>query len=314
MGQASWMLTGDGCSVGRRCPVKLLMALDGSTGSDAVLREVAARPWPPGSECCLLTAIDPFFFTKAPLVLSEAKKDAQVALDESAQSLKKNGLELRTEIVLENPRHGIPRAASEWKADMIVMGSHGRGAFGRLLVGSTVQAVLRHAPCSVEIVRQHAKNGRQGEGMRVLVATDGSDCAEAAVRSVAQRPWPGGTEIRVMSCPELPLITGAYPYYPPDVLTEVATANETQAKVAVQKGVEMLKKGGLRVSEEVTEAQESPVRAILGMADLWGADLIVVGSHGRRGFDRVVMGSVSESVALHAHCSVEVVRAPQEKH
>ena len=294
--------------------MKLLMALDGSTGSDAVMREVASRPWPTGSECCLMTAIDPFFFTKAPLVLAEAKKDAQTALDENVESLRKSGLQLRTEVMLENPRHGIPRAAGDWKANLIVMGSHGRGAFGRLLVGSTVQAVLRHAPCSVEIVRQHAKNGKEGEGMRVLVATDGSDCAEAAVRTVAERPWPAGTEIRVMSCPELPLITGAYPYYPPDVLTEVAMANETQAKAAVQKSVELLKKAGLRVSEEVTEAQESPVRAILGMADLWGADLIVVGSHGRRGFDRVVMGSVSESVALHAHCSVEVVRTPQEKH
>jgi nucleotide-binding universal stress UspA family protein len=75
----------------------------------------------------------------------------------------------------------------------------------------------------------------------------------------------------------------------------------------------MMKKTGMRVSEEVTEAQESPVRAILGMADLWGADLIVVGSHGRRGFDRYVMGSVSESVALHAHCSVEVVRTAAAK-
>jgi len=295
--------------------MKLLMALDGSTGSDAVLREVAARPWPAGSECCLMTAIDPYFFTKAPLVLAEAKKDAQVALDESVEGLKKSGLQLQTEVALENPRRGIPKAASEWKADLIVMGSHGRGAFGRLLVGSTVQAVLRHAPCSVEIVRQRQpKSVKEGEGMRVLVATDGSDCAEAAVRSVAERPWPAETEIRVMSCPELPLVTGAYPYYPPDVLTEVAMANETQAKAAVQKSVELLKKAGLRVSEEVTEAQESPVRAILGMADLWGADLIVVGSHGRRGFDRIVMGSVSESVALHAHCSVEVVRVPQMKH
>ena len=114
--------------------MKLLMALDGSTGSDAVLREVAARPWPAGSECCVLTAIDPFFFTKAPLVLAEAKKDAQTALDGTVEVLKKTGLQLRTEIVMENPRHGIPRAAKEWNADLIVMGSHGRGAF-RAAVG-----------------------------------------------------------------------------------------------------------------------------------------------------------------------------------
>jgi len=294
--------------------MKLLVALDGSAGSDAVLREVGVRPWPVGSECCLLTAIDPFFFTKAPLVLAEAKKDAQAVLDESMERLKDTGLQVRAEVLMENPRHGIPRAARDWKADLIIMGSHGRGGFGRLLVGSTVQAVLRHAPCSVEIVRQMAeKNRREGEGMRVLVATDGSELAETALREVAVQPWPAGTEIRVMSCPELPMITGAYPYYPSEVLTEIANANDAQANAAVAKGVELMQKSGARVRGELTEAQESPARAILGMAELWGADLIVVGSHGRRGFDRYVMGSVSESVALHAHCSVEVVRAEGTK-
>lgn len=289
--------------------MKLLMALDGSTGSDAVVREVASRPWPKGSECCVMTAIDPFFFTKAPLLLAEAKKEAQAALKESMESLKDTGLALNAEIVMENPRHGIPQTANEWKADLIVMGSHGRGAFGRLLMGSTAQAVLRRAACPVEIVRERAmKAGKESGGMRVLVPTDGSECAKAALRQVAELPWPAGSEIRVMSTPELPLIAGAYPYYPPELLEEVATANETHAKNAVQEGVEILKKTGIRVSEEITEPQESPVRAILGMADLWGADLIVLGSHGRRGFDRYMMGSVSEAVALHAHCSVEVVR------
>jgi nucleotide-binding universal stress UspA family protein len=289
--------------------MKLLLALDGSNGSDAVFREVASRPWPTGSECCVLTAIDPFFFTKAPLILAEAKKDAQTMLDESAESLKQTGLQLRTEIVLENPRHGIPRAAKEWNADLILMGSHGRGAFGRLLVGSTAQAVLRHATSSVEIVRDGGqKKEKSGGAMRVLVATDGSECAETALRTVSERPWPEGTEILVIAIPELPLITGAYPYYPPSVVAEVTVANEAHAKAAMQKGVEWVKKTGLQVKGEVMEAQESPVRAILGMADVWGADLIVLGSHGRRGFDRYVMGSVSESVALHAHCSMEVTR------
>lgn len=290
--------------------MKLLMALDGSAGSDAVVREVASRPWPEGSECCVLTAVDAYFFTKAPLLLAEAKKSAQEAVDESVESLKETGLRVSTLVAMENPRHGIPKAAAEWKADLILMGSHGRGAFGRLLVGSTVQAVLRHASCSVEIVRQ----GREKSGvMRVLVPTDGSDCAMAALRVVAGQPWPARTEIRVISTPELPVLSGAYPYYPPEVVVEVATANEGHAKEAVEKGVEILKKAGLNASGEVAEPRESPVRAILGMADLWGADLIVMGSHGRRGFDRYILGSVSESVALHAHCSVEVVRGAAQK-
>jgi nucleotide-binding universal stress UspA family protein len=290
--------------------MKLLMAVDDSSGSEAVVREVASRPWPEGSECCVLTAIDPFFFTKAPLPLAEAKKDAQRNLDECAENLKQTGMALSTQILLENPRHGIPNAASEWKADLILMGSHGRGAFLRLLMGSTAQAVLRHAGCSVEIVRE---GERKSGGMHVLVPTDGSECAEGALRAVAGRPWPAETEIRVICSPEVPVLAGAYPYYPPDVVMEVATANEAHAKEAVQKGVEILRKAGLCVSETVMEPRESPVRAVLGMADLWNADLIVMGSHGRRGFDRYVLGSVSESVALHAHCSVEVVRGAARK-
>jgi nucleotide-binding universal stress UspA family protein len=285
--------------------MKLLIALDASSGSSAVVREVASRPWPEGSECCVLTAIDPFFFTKSPLLLQEAKEDTQRTLDEYTKNLKQTGMRLSTEILLENPRHGIPKAASEWKADLIVMGSHGTGAFMRLLMGSTAQAVLRHAECSVEIVRGERRNNG---GMHMLVPTDGSDCAEGALRAVAARPWPEGTEIRVICVPEVPVLAGAYPYYPPEVVLEVAAANDAHAREAVQKGASILKKAGLCVMEEVLEPQESPVRGVLGMADMWNADLIVLGSHGRRGFDRYVMGSVSESVALHAHCSVEVVR------
>jgi nucleotide-binding universal stress UspA family protein len=73
-------------------------------------------------------------------------------------------------------------------------------------------------------------------------------------------------------------------------------------------GADLLGKAGLRVSRQVTEAKDTPSRAILAAADSWEADLIVMGSHGRRGFDRIVLGSVSESVAMHARCSVEVVR------
>jgi nucleotide-binding universal stress UspA family protein len=290
--------------------MRLLMALDGSTGSDAVVQEVASRPWPEGSECCLMAAIDPFFFTKAPLLLKEAKEDTQRTLDGCAEDLKQTGMRLSTEILLENPRHGIPKAASEWKADLIVMGSHGTGAFVRLLMGSTAQAVLRHAGCSVEIVRE---GQRKSGGMHVLVPTDGSDCAEASLRAVAGRPWPEGTEIRVICVPEVPVLAGAYPYYPPELVLEVAATNDTHAKEAVHKGAAILRKAGLCVSEEVMEPRESPVRAVLAMADMWSADLIVLGSHGRRGFDRYVMGSVSESVALHAHCSVEVVRGAAQK-
>lgn len=286
--------------------MRVMIAVDGSNLSDVVLQEAASRPWPAGTEFSAVTAVDPFFFTRAPLLLEEAKRSSLQAIEEQIKPLKDAGWAVETGVLLDNPRHAIPRAAIEWKADLILLGSHGRGAVQRLLMGSTAQTVLRHAPCSVEVVRD-GKEPKAG-AMRVLIATDGSDYAQEALRSVAQRPWPAGTEFRVISSPEFPVLVGEYPYYSPDQMAELSKHSETHARDAVNNGVELLKKGGIEAETEVTEPKETPVQAILSAADTWGADLIVIGSHGHRGFDRFVMGSVSESVALHAHCSVEVVR------
>ena len=129
-----------------------------------------------------------------------------------------------------------------------------------------------------------------------------------ALHAVAGRPWPGGSEFLIIACPEFPVIVGEYPYYAPEQLTELSKGSELHAVESATGGADLLSKAGLRVSRQVTEAKDTPSRAILAAADSWEADLIVMGSHGRRGFDRIVLGSVSESVAMHARCSVEVVR------
>ena len=123
-------------------------------------------------------------------------------------------------------------------------------------------------------------------------------------------PWPEGTEFKIISSPELPVIVGEYPYYSPEHLTELTKSGEVHARESAESGAEVLRKAGMRATTEVTEPKDTPARAILAVAERWPADLIVMGSHGRRGFDRLVLGSVSESVALHAHCSVEVTRQP----
>ncbi len=290
--------------------MKILIAVDGSSASDAALQEVTSRPWPKGSEFSLVTAVDPFFFVRAPLVLEEAKKSTKQELEEDAEGLRAKGWPVETGVLLDNPRHAISKMATEWKAELIVLGSHGRGAFTRLMIGSTAQSVLRHATCSVEIVRtpRGERASRGVHGMRILIPTDGSDYAVLAAKKVAERPWPEGAMFKVVACPEYPVLIGEYPYYAPEQLVELAKASEAQARAAAEAAATVLRKAGYEVKTEVTEPRDSPSRTILSSADLWQSDLIVMGSHGRRGFDRLVMGSVSESVAMHAHCSVEVVR------
>ena len=293
--------------------MRILIAVDGSSSSDAVIQEATARPWPKGSEINLVTAVDPYFFTRAPLLLEEMKERTKDALEESAQPLRAAGLAVSTTVLVSNPRHGLPKTASDWKADLILLGSHGRGAFSRLLMGSTAQAVLRQAACSVEIVRTKDKGHAERPRIRVLIPTDGSEFAQLALSTVAGQAWPTGSEFLIIACPEFPVIVGEYPYYAPEQLTELAKGSEMHAAESASEGAELLSKAGLRVSRQVTEPKDTPSRAILAAADSWEADLIVMGSHGRRGFDRLVLGSVSESVALHARCSVQVVRKAESR-
>ena len=145
--------------------------------------------------------------------------------------------------------------------------------------------------------------------MKILLATDGSECSDAAVREVARRPWPADTQVRVISVVEPPAPLVAEPYMidadyfkqVERVKRDTATAALERAEAALREGI-----GFLQVSIEAPTG--SPRRVIVEEAEKWGADLIVVGSHGYRTWERMLLGSVSQTVAAHAECSVEIVR------
>lgn len=144
--------------------------------------------------------------------------------------------------------------------------------------------------------------------MKILLAIDGSDSSQAALQSVVVRPWPAGTEVRVLNVVEPPSLlieremASSY-----DVEFEaVWNALREQAKELVSKAAAKLKEAKLNASTALVEGD--PKSLIIDAANDWGADMIVVGSHGRKGLNRFLMGSVSEAVVRHARCSVEVIR------
>jgi nucleotide-binding universal stress UspA family protein len=291
--------------------MRILIAVDGSEHSDSVIQEAVGRPRPKGTEVAVVTVVDPFFFTKSALSLEMAKKTAQGALDGMAAPLKAAGWNVTTEVILDNPRHALPKAAEAWKADIILIGSHGLGALERLVLGSTAQAVLRHAHCSVEIVRRRkdAPAPAKPGALRILIPTDGSPLAQRALQLAATAPWLDGSEIKVISCPEFPMMGGAFPYFGPTEIADLVKSSEDHARKSVEEAKKILGSGPVPFTAELTEPRDTPAHGILEAAENWPADLIVMGSHGRRGFDRAILGSVSEKVALHAECSVEVIRA-----
>ena len=143
--------------------------------------------------------------------------------------------------------------------------------------------------------------------MKILLAIDESKSSQAAVRSVATLAWPSGTEVKVLNVVEpASLLLGREMSGPDPEFETVWKALREQAKALVAKATEALRKPGLNVTPALEEGD--PKSKILDLAKEWHADLIVVGSHGRKGLDRFLLGSVSDAVARHAHCSVEIVR------
>ena len=150
--------------------------------------------------------------------------------------------------------------------------------------------------------------------MRILLAIDGSEQSEAAVDEIARQHFPADSEVRVISVVE--------PYFPEtfsgegmnmSLYVEIENTARERARAAVEKAAAKLRADEesrqLNVTTEVMSG--SPKRVILEEAEAFGADLIVVGSHGYGMVERFLLGSVSQAVALHARCSVEIVRSPK---
>ena len=292
--------------------MKILIGSDGMRSDSVCAQAAADRPWPSGSTFCLLQVFSPYPFTAAPNIQEKLKKKVLLNLEAAALPLRNAGWDTTLEIYPGNARRDINRVAKEWGADLVMVGCNDLNDFTRLLLGSTAQVVVRHAPCSVEVVRPDGGTRfPAGQGaMRILVATDGSKFSLAALRSVANRPWPTDSMVKVISGPEFILFKDPS-YLESHEAKDLGKASMEDAELSVAAGIGILSGSKLNSCSDVPVFEDRPYRVILNEAETWRADLIVVGSHGRTGFDRVIMGSVSEAVALHAKCSVEVIRSSE---
>jgi nucleotide-binding universal stress UspA family protein len=148
--------------------------------------------------------------------------------------------------------------------------------------------------------------------MKILLAVDGSPYSDEAVKEVARRPWPEHSKVRVISVvePPVPPPPEVWPIgVDPEAIAGTDEWLRKRAREAVAEAARMLEEGvdkTLQITREVLTG--SPRQAILFESEAWLADLIVVGSHGYGFWERVVLGSVSQAVATHAQCSVEIVK------
>ncbi|MES2679429.1 MAG: universal stress protein [Bacteroidota bacterium] len=146
--------------------------------------------------------------------------------------------------------------------------------------------------------------------MKVLLATDGSPYSERAVKEISERKFPENTEVRIISVYE----TASLPQKmePMGTLREYHAEMDKKAREYAESVAEnaagLLREKDPALSVTTAVIAGSPKRAILNEAEEYGANLIVMGSHGYGAVKSFLLGSVSHGVVLHATCSVEIIR------
>jgi nucleotide-binding universal stress UspA family protein len=207
-----------------------------------------------------------------------------------------------------SPAWELIAKADDWNPDLIVVGSHGRTALGRFVLGSVSQRVVTEARCSVRVARGRVEE--PGLPVRIVVGLDGSPGCQTALREVASRHWPQGSEIRLIVADD-PLVPSAVgSIIPPlaEMVDESNKADRDWAENMLRESGEVLQPTGCKVITELVYGD--PKHVLVKAAEDWRADCIFVGSTGfSNRFERFVLGSVSAAVVARAHCTVEVVRS-----
>jgi len=295
--------------------MKILLATDGSQESRAAQALLASLPLAPGTEIVVVTVlaqphlIAPGLGREGELRAFKPPADqvnaAEALAAEVTRALARAGVAVAGRVETGHPTEVICSAAENEKADLIVVGSHGRSAVGRFFLGSVSSGVVKHASVPVLIARP------QPPLRTVMIGVDGSPGSRRAVEYLSRFPLPRETEVTALSVVYVPppYYGGAEGYYETEELTRaletVRRAHETEANKALSEAAAILGKP-FRVETQLVAG--TPARTLLDLSESKGAQLVVVGSRGLTGVERFVMGSVSLQVTYQAKASVLVVR------
>src|ERR1044071_8734203 len=293
--------------------MKILIGHDGSQSADAALVDLQRAGLPVEAEALIVSVADVMMVPAVPAlelagealmsrrvaaglvyaqrqtesVLKEAKEFANRA-EEQVRSYFPHW-SVRAETVAGSPAFQLINKADEWKPDLIVVGSHGRSAVSRFILGSVSKKVVTDSDHSVRVSRGDLERDLN-ESLKIVIGVDASAEAKQAVRAVGSRVWPSGTEVQIISVDD-----GNSPMF---TLTAGRMAAWAENALSVI---------GLKTS--VVWEKGDPRRVLIDHAQAWDADSIFVG--GRRfnsALERFQLGSVATALVTRAHCSVEVVR------
>ena len=206
-----------------------------------------------------------------------------------------------------SPAQEILAQAEIFKPDLIVVGSQGKSAISRILLGSISSKVLAEAQVSVRVARSRIEV--DPVPVRIIIGFDGSPGSMAAVNAVVSRKWGDYSEARLVSATNsaIPSAIGRFVTPVGKLFEDEKKSERVWVEKLAETALRKLNYAGLKT--ELCVEVGNPKQVLIEEAEKWGADCIFVGSYsfGNK-FERVLFGSTSAAVAERAHCSVEVVR------
>ena len=295
---------------GEAKPQVIFAATDFSENSDEALRQAHARAQAAAATLVVCHVVpnlmrQNMLFPQRHAQETDARTELhrqarQALIAHTSQVTGRKDSEFEAVIDDGTPYASIVEHAERAGADLIVVGDRGSSGLARMLLGSVAERVLRYAHAPVLIARAAAKSGQ------VLVATDLSDPSLPAVVAAARDARRMGAKLTAMHCIESVSMAIGPEYGPAWAPLLPNDALRGARESALARLAEMFQRLKLDADQRVVEG--SPAATILSTAEELGAELIVLGTRGRTGLQRVLLGSVAESVVRHSSCSVLAVR------
>jgi len=234
----------------------------------------------------------------------EMERKGLALLDASSRRACDAGIEPENELVHGGTVSSILAAQQRLGCDLIIAGTHGRSGAMRAIMGSTTEGVLRLSPVPVMTIRATARRAKEGSLLeRAVVAIDDSTPALAALLLAAALSSSMGTHLSLCTAIDthhLHDMAHQYGYDPTPFLQDLFTEARRDLQAPIVRA-------GLR-ADDLVVLDGQAVDEILKFAEYRDADVIVIGSHGRRGLSRLVLGSVAEGVVRRSPIPVLVVR------
>jgi nucleotide-binding universal stress UspA family protein len=291
---------------------KIVVGVDLSPGSEIAARRATELAAHHGAELVLVHAVTLPEHPAVPSsmqplaenwfqVLHARLAENRAALAELRTRLSASGVTVSQALIDRYPDEALVQAATELHADLIVVGSRHRGGLRHWLLGSVAEHLVRTAPVSVLVARA----GDPDQGFeRIVVGTDFSEHAEVALERALELARPGAT-VDVVHCFHVGLLE---PDVNPSFGNLYDDVLEIVSRDAHERGAALLARhAAAPVTLRFEFLEASPREGLCDLAEQRRADLVAVGSHGRRGLRRLILGSVAEATVRHAPCSVFVV-------